>query len=730
MKKSSIFLFVMLLTPFVFAQEMYGPGDANRDGSIDLSDPVYILQYLFAGGGEPCLVTTDVNGDNLINLADAVFLLQWLFQGGSAPFGTGSQDFACDALSLESHAISIEDVPSDLQSTGEIICRLPSVLGVDGQGCPRAVFAARLSDGSNYFLGCAADGIRDVVKGGNIDCLDGMDSMVIYFSLPPSGRGKFIGGKGSVYLRPGFSQEGEEGQGKGGQAELITVRGSSQNDIFDFRGTRQSYEILGGPGNDRIFGGEGNDRIVGDSEPLLWASGDFDDVIYGGGGDDILFGDDGAGAVLGTSTGDDSVYGGQGNDHIYGGLGTDRLSGEEGDDIIFGGEENSDVLIASGKKDDNFLYGGPGNDFIQGGYGDDRIYAGPQGISGEENILVGGLGYDRLVGEVGSDALFGGGGNDYLWGNPEESDGQGTNSIYIDSNLLFGGTGEDHVYGSNGNDFIFGGKEKDILFGYGGDDLVFGDTDSKDMGFDLITPSIKVKDILEKVKGSAQVKDVFAYRIPQEAIGAGDEIALGCGNDIGFGEEGDDIIDGDVFFAGIPCDKIDKDWIFGGRGKDIAEGMKDTDVVYGGEGDDTLYGDYNGVVRACSFSNAEDVLCGGPGNDELIGDCQDSPPGGSDELRSGPRLADASKKEKLHGLYDSADSDSFYDNDRLDEKDRALGESLSENTVWQKYAPDKNKFSFQGVSPFTINLPDCYHAIEVAGKPPVEPSGPGPPVPV
>jgi len=61
-------------------------GDANRDGVIDASDLVYLLNYLFANGPEPQpLVAGDATWDGVVDIADVVYLLNYLFVGGPPP---------------------------------------------------------------------------------------------------------------------------------------------------------------------------------------------------------------------------------------------------------------------------------------------------------------------------------------------------------------------------------------------------------------------------------------------------------------------------------------------------------------------------------------------------------------------------------------------------------------------------------------------------------------------
>ena len=69
------------------------PGNANQDTSLDLSDVVTLLGFLFQGNPAslPCstdaanLAFLDVNTDTAIDLSDGIFLLAFLFQGGPPP---------------------------------------------------------------------------------------------------------------------------------------------------------------------------------------------------------------------------------------------------------------------------------------------------------------------------------------------------------------------------------------------------------------------------------------------------------------------------------------------------------------------------------------------------------------------------------------------------------------------------------------------------------------------
>jgi hypothetical protein len=70
-------------------------GDANGDAGIDISDAVFLIQYIFAGGAAPgnCQGHPqglgDANGDGGIDVSDVVYLIQYIFAGGPAPHCPG-----------------------------------------------------------------------------------------------------------------------------------------------------------------------------------------------------------------------------------------------------------------------------------------------------------------------------------------------------------------------------------------------------------------------------------------------------------------------------------------------------------------------------------------------------------------------------------------------------------------------------------------------------------------
>ena len=68
-------------------------GDANADLSVNVSDAVYIINFVFSGGAEPLPYESgDTNCDINVNVSDAVYLINYVFSGGNAPCDTNGDD--------------------------------------------------------------------------------------------------------------------------------------------------------------------------------------------------------------------------------------------------------------------------------------------------------------------------------------------------------------------------------------------------------------------------------------------------------------------------------------------------------------------------------------------------------------------------------------------------------------------------------------------------------------
>lgn len=69
----------------VFGKSTFVRGDSNRDGSVDMSDAIFTLAYLFLGWTASCLDALDADDLGSLEVTDAVYLLYHLYLGGPAP---------------------------------------------------------------------------------------------------------------------------------------------------------------------------------------------------------------------------------------------------------------------------------------------------------------------------------------------------------------------------------------------------------------------------------------------------------------------------------------------------------------------------------------------------------------------------------------------------------------------------------------------------------------------
>jgi len=72
-------------------------GDVDGNGTVELTDAVFILGYLFQGQGAPgCLETADSDDNGQVDISDAIRLLGWLFLGGEPLSAPGSEECGRD----------------------------------------------------------------------------------------------------------------------------------------------------------------------------------------------------------------------------------------------------------------------------------------------------------------------------------------------------------------------------------------------------------------------------------------------------------------------------------------------------------------------------------------------------------------------------------------------------------------------------------------------------------
>ena len=67
-------------------QGLFIRGDCDQNLSVDISDPIALLSFLFVGADEPsCLDACDTNDSGELDITDAIAALTYLFVGGEPP---------------------------------------------------------------------------------------------------------------------------------------------------------------------------------------------------------------------------------------------------------------------------------------------------------------------------------------------------------------------------------------------------------------------------------------------------------------------------------------------------------------------------------------------------------------------------------------------------------------------------------------------------------------------
>ncbi|MEM7231286.1 MAG: LamG-like jellyroll fold domain-containing protein [Planctomycetota bacterium] len=72
-------------------------GDADASGSVNITDGIFVLNFLFLGGpGPSCAEAGDADDSGAINITDGIFILNFLFLGGPDPAAPGANDCGVD----------------------------------------------------------------------------------------------------------------------------------------------------------------------------------------------------------------------------------------------------------------------------------------------------------------------------------------------------------------------------------------------------------------------------------------------------------------------------------------------------------------------------------------------------------------------------------------------------------------------------------------------------------
>ncbi|ESQ91527.1 hypothetical protein ABAC460_05960 [Asticcacaulis sp. AC460] len=505
-------------------------------------------------------------------------------------------------------------------------------------------------DGNDTLNGGDGD---DVLNGGQGDSVDGgagSDRLVIDLSdkLTVVTADKNAGGGYSItWTGAGLTAA---------NIEALTITTGNNNDIV--HGLDGNDVINTGNGFDRVWGGSGADTInVGTGGSVVWHAANetaglavednaADTLIGGMGGDTFYVGlgdsADGGGQPvnvidrifvsffgrgsalnLDLSTGDAfaTLAAASGGSYanfeeigVFGSVYADSISGTAGSDRLFDlapadGAGGGDTFYGMGGND--FLSGGSGTNYMDGGDGNDVIY----NTSFQDETLVGGAGDDTffwgstapvdVIGD-GNDTIQGGDGIDtmdftklvngvnIILNQPWDIIGSGI-VTYSGIENLIGGTGNDTLHGNYEANRIQGGAGDDNLSGFGGS------------GVDTLIGGIG--------------NDTFQI----------------FGNDLAFGEDGDDVFviwsrqDGNLveLYGGAGYDTIDMTQASVGI-KWVLSGEDDIEAFKGGVHDDGYDASATTTVLQRNLSGGggndtlksgvgQDLLSGGDGNDYLDG---------------------------------------------------------------------------------------------------------------
>jgi hypothetical protein len=73
-------------TATIVKTRIFRRGDADANAAIELTDAIFVLEFMFLGGARPsCLDAADADDNGAIELTDAIFILEFMFLGGPAP---------------------------------------------------------------------------------------------------------------------------------------------------------------------------------------------------------------------------------------------------------------------------------------------------------------------------------------------------------------------------------------------------------------------------------------------------------------------------------------------------------------------------------------------------------------------------------------------------------------------------------------------------------------------
>ena len=326
-------------------------------------------------------------------------------------------------------------------------------------------------------------------------------------------------------------------------------------EIYSFRDISLTNAQL-----DSVIRLDSGDFTGGAEADIVFATGNFVNVLDGGAGNDFLS----------SGAGNDQLFGGEGDDVLAPGAGVVLADGGAGFDTVSYLDQGSGViaiLLSEAERAANPDLGLPANT-------DADVYVSIEQLIGSENA-------DTLFGALSGDVIEGRAGDD----------------------LIRGLSGDDEILGGDGNDALFGDLGNDIVAGEAGDDVLFSGLGNDQLqggaGFDTayyggtVLPTA-VRDALTALAfGMSDALDKLAHRIVYDGeantVLKFDENGNLIGVDTLSDIERIYAPDGNNLLLGT---RDGRQTLVGGAGDDIIRGNGSRDGIdafFGGGGDDTIF---------------------------------------------------------------------------------------------------------------------------------------------
>jgi Ca2+-binding RTX toxin-like protein len=465
------------------------------------------------------------------------------------------------------------------------------------------------------------------------DRLEGSAGDDLLFGL--DGADAILGGTGDDVVRSGLGADTVDG---GAGFDTIDYSGNSTSGVtVILNGTASVGEQAQGDILSSI------ESVIGTSfaDVITGATGNVNEIFYGGSGNDALTGNQGTDQLFGDA-GDDVLIGGAGADVLDGGSGIDtadytaatnavtiNLDGTPSGGDVAGGDSLTGIEIVRAGEFRDYIYGTNANESLYGNGADDLLSSG-----GGTNLVDGGAGIDTATYQNYGNAVI------VNLTTNTVSDGGSLADTLVSVERVIGSALNDQFTGSAAGETMEGYDGNDLFYGSAGADSLFGDNglDTIDYGASAVAVQAYLNGTISSGGDAAgdnlqTIENLLGSNLDDSLTGsnAANQIEGRDGIDFIFGEGGNDQLLGgtgdDTLSGGAGADTLD-----GGAGLDSVNYTLSsavtinlsTNIHSGGDaaGDqltsiERVIGSLQGDTLIGSTSN--DVLEGNDGNDSLSG---------------------------------------------------------------------------------------------------------------